>query len=174
MNHTGGGLAAFAGDGKWDQMGKAGIRPLGDDRFTSRFEPWRDWGRSPAPGYMCLYTYWMDMRKGSDGNWWGNLLKPATEGRRIPQRGEWVCLEQMISTNTIGKADGELAAWIDGELYLHMKGFRWRTDERVKLKRFEIGIYIHHAERTNTVWYDDVALSTGYLGPVKSEEEDER
>ena len=42
-------------------MGKAGIRPTGDDRFTSSFEPWRDWQRAPAPGYMFLYTYWMDM-----------------------------------------------------------------------------------------------------------------
>ena len=48
----------------------------------------------------------------------------------------------MIKTNDPGKANGELAAWIDGKLY------------------------IHKATQDNTVWYDDVALSTGYLGPT--------
>ena len=50
LNHTGGGLSGVATNGKWDGMGKAGLRPRGDDRFSSRFEPWKDWGRSAAPG----------------------------------------------------------------------------------------------------------------------------
>ena len=75
--------------------------------------------------------------------------------------------EQMIKANTPGKADGELAAWIDGKLYIHYTGFRWRTTDRVKLKRFNIGVYIHQCTQDNTVWYDDVALSTGYIGPKK-------
>jgi Polysaccharide lyase 14 len=167
LNHTGGGLAGVGGTGKWDEMGKAGIRPRGDDRFTAGFEPWRDWGRAEKPGYMCLYTYWMDMQGGPDGKCWGNLLAPAEDRRVVPERGEWVCLEQMIRVNEVGKADGELAAWIDGKLYLHMKGFRWRSDERVTIKRFDVGIYIHEATRDNSVWYDDVVLSTGYVGPAQ-------
>lgn len=166
LNHTGGGLAGVAGTGKWDGMGKAGVRPRGDDRFTSGFEPWRDWGRQPAPGYMFLYTYWVDMVPGADGKWWGNMLQPPAERRVVPPRGEWVCLEQMIQVNDVGEANGELAAWIDGELYLHMVGLRWRTDERVRVKRFDLGLYIHRATRENVVWYDDVVLSTGYVGPV--------
>ena len=83
-------------------------------------------------------------------------------------RGEWVCLEQMVQVNTITddgpQADGELAAWIDGELYLHFEGIRWRSDPRVLLKRFDIGIYIHRAEKENVVLYDDVVVSTGYVG----------
>jgi len=171
LNHTGGGLAGVAGTGKWDGMGKAGVRPVGDDRFTSSFEPWRDWGRSPAPGYMCLYTYWMDMQPSRGDKWWGNLLQPPEKRRRELKRDEWICLEQMISVNTIGEADGELAAWIDGELYLHLTGFRWRTDERLKIKRFRLGIYVHEARKDNTVWYDDVVLSTGYIGPVPAADE---
>ena len=166
LNHTGGGLAGVAGSGKWDGMGQAGVRPRGDDRFTCRFEPWCEWGRAALPGYLFLYTYWVDMAQGSDGNWWGNMLRPAPERRVIPARGEWVCLEQMIRVNDIGEANGELAAWVDGELYMHFKGLRWRTDERVKIKRFGLGIYIHEARRENVVWYDNVVLSTGYVGPL--------
>lgn len=169
LNHTGGGLAGVSGANKWAGMGQAGVRPRGDDRFTCGFEPWRDWGRLASPGYMFLYTYWVDMLRGSDGNWWGNMLAPTPERRSVPLRGEWVCLEQMISVNTVGEADGELAAWIDGELYLHFKGLRWRTDEGVRIKRFDLGVYVHSAQRDNTVWYDDVVVSTGYVGPARDD-----
>jgi len=167
LNHTGGGMAGVAGAGKWDGMGKAGLRPTGADRFSCGFEPWRDWGRSPMPGAMALYVYWMDMARDRDGNFWGNLFQPVAERRRVPGRGEWVCLEQMIRVNTPGEADGELAAWIDGELYLHLTGIRWRSDERVRVKRVNVGIYVHRATQDNAVWYDDVIVSTGYVGLKK-------
>lgn len=165
LNHVGGGLAAVAGSNRWAGMGSAGIRPRGDDRFNCRFEPWRDWGRLPAPGYMFLYTYWMDMRRDRDGNYWGNMLGPASEDRVVLHRDRWYCLEHMIQANTPGQANGELAAWIDGKLYIHYTGIRWRASAEVKLKRFSIDLYVHQAERDNTVWYDDVVLSTGYVGP---------
>ncbi|UCE02328.1 MAG: hypothetical protein JSW67_13965 [Candidatus Latescibacterota bacterium] len=164
-HHTGGSLAGVAGDSKWSEMGRSGVRPNGADRFTCAFEPARDWGRVASPGFMMFYTYWVDMQRARDGKWWGNMLAPTEERRVVPPRGKWVCLEQMIQVNTIGEADGELAAWIDGELYLHMTGFRWRTSEKVRIKRFNLGIFVHEARRTNSVWYDDVVLSTGYIGP---------
>lgn len=174
LNHVGGGLAAVAGADRWRAMGSAGIRPRGDDHFNSSFEPWRDWGRCPAPGYMFLYTYWMDMKRDKDGHYWGNMLGPDKEERVTLHRDQWYCLEHMIRANTPGEADGELAAWIDGKLYVHYTGIRWRTSPEVKLKRFNIGVYVHQAHKDNSVWYDDVALSTGYIGPKappKSEQE---
>jgi hypothetical protein len=167
LHHVGGGLAAVAGRGRWEQMGKAGIRPAGDDRFTASFEPWRDWGRMAAPGYMFVYAYWMEMQVDRDGHFWGNMLGPQPERRVVPPRGRWVCLEHMLVANDPGEADGELAAWIDGELYLHYIGIRWRSAAEVRIKRFDLGIYVHAADRANTVWYDDVVVSTGYVGPVE-------
>jgi hypothetical protein len=164
LNHVGGGLSAVAGSDRWRAMGSAGIRPRGDDHFNSSFEPWRDWGRYPAPGYMFLYTYWMDMKRDRDGNFWGNMLGPAEDERIVLERDRWYCLEHMIRANDIGQANGELAAWIDGRLYIHYTGLRWRTSAEVTLKRFNFGVYVHRATKDNTVWYDDVALSTGYIG----------
>ena len=164
LNHTGGGLSGVAGTSKWAGMGKAGIRPKGDDRFSCRFEPWRDWKRYSAPGFMFLYTYWMDMKRDRDGHFWGNNMYPAKEKRVTLKRDQWYCLEQMIKVNDPGKANGEMAAWIDGKLYIHYKGFRWRSTDKVKIKRFNIGVYVHKATKDNTVWYDDVVLSTGYIG----------
>jgi len=165
LNHVGGGLAAVAGADRYGGMGSAGIRPRGDDRFNSSFEPWRAWGRYAAPGYMFLYTYWMDMKRDRDGNYWGNMLGPAEGERIVLDRDRWYCLEHMIRANDMGQANGELAAWIDGKLYIHYAGLRWRTSADVKLKRFNIGVYVHRAKKDNTVWYDDVVLSTGYVGP---------
>ncbi len=177
LNHTGGGLAAVSGTNKWGGMGKAGIRPDGTDRFTAGFEPWRDWGRQPSPGYLFVYAYWMEMARDRDGNYWGNMLTPAPEHRIVPPRGEWVCLEQMLQANSITEegpqADGEMATWIDGRLYQHFTGIRWRSSEQVRIKRFDIGIYIHHAAQDNEVLYDDVVVSTGYVGPVAAPAEPE-
>jgi hypothetical protein len=29
-----------------------------------------------------------------------------------------------------------------------------------------IGVYVHQTQKGDTAWYDDVVLSTGYIGPV--------
>ncbi len=167
LHHVGGSLYAVAGSDRWGGMGKAGIRPVGDDRFGAGFEPWIHWGRVAPPGAMMLYTYWMDMKGGNDDKYYGNNLMPPDEAQVVLERDRWHCLEHMISANSPGEADGEMAAWIDGGLYLHLTGFRWRSTPEVKLRRASLGLYIHSSERANTVWYDDVALSTGYLGPTR-------
>jgi len=165
LNHTGGSLAAVAGNNRWEGMGLAGVRPRGDDRFSARFEPWCDWRRLTPPGYLFLYAYWMEMQGDRDGKYWGNMLGPETGERFVPVRGRWYCLEHMIKANDPGESNGELAAWIDGTLYIHYTGIRWRSSPAVRLKRFDLGVYIHSSAKDNTVWFDDVVLSTGYVGP---------
>lgn len=167
LNHTGGGLSGVAGTNKWGGMGGAGLRPKGDDNFSTRFEAWRDWGRFTPPGYAFCYTYWMDMKRDRDGHYWGNMLGPVEAERFVPERDRWYCEELMVKVSDPGVANGELAAWIDGKLYLHYTGFRWRSTADVKLKRFDLGLYVHQAAQDNVVWYDDLVLSTGYVGPVK-------
>ncbi|MBT5059249.1 MAG: hypothetical protein HOM68_22090 [Gemmatimonadetes bacterium] len=166
LNHVGGGLAAVAGSDPWAGMGQAGKKPTGDDRFNASFEPWKDWGRHPAPGYLFFYAYWMDMTQDRDGNYWENFIQPPAEERLIPERGQWICLEQMLRANDPGEANGELAGWVDGKLYLHATGIRWRSSDTVRIKRANVLVYIHQARQDNRVWYDDIALSTGYIGPL--------
>lgn len=165
LHHTGAALTALAGDNKWRGMGTAGIKPRGDDYFSASFESWVDWGRVPAPGYAFFYTYWMEMQKDRDGNHWGNMLGPKPEQRHVFPRGRWTACEIMVKCSSVGKSDGELAAWIDGKLYLHYTGLKWRSSPDVKLKRFSLDNYVHRATKDNTVYFDDVVLSTGYIGP---------
>jgi hypothetical protein len=156
-------LYAVEGDNKWNQMGQAGIKPDGDDRFGSGFEPWSDWETLIPPGRMQFYTYWHEMLPDNQGNFWGNVFHPDTV--IIPERDRWYCMEIMIKANDAGHDNGEIAAWIDGELYMHVTGFNWRTTNELKIKRISLGIYIHNNPKDNICWFDDVVLSTGYIGP---------
>lgn len=165
LNHTGGSLSGVAGKHKWRGMGTAGRRPAGDDHFSTRVEGWRDWGRVPPPGYLFCYAYWQDMRRDKDGNYWGNMMGPKQQDRFVPKRGEWLCVEQRVAVNTPGEADGELTVWLNGRLYLHYEGFRWRSTAEVLIKRVGLLVYVHEARRDNTVWFDDVVVATGYVGP---------
>ncbi len=166
-------LYAVQGDDKWSEMGGAGIKPDGDDRFGSGFEPWSHWESLLPPGRMQFYSYWHQMEPDiydDDGDgipdihYWGNTFYP--EPSFIPERGKWYCMEIMIKANDAGQDNGEMASWIDGQLYQHLKGFNWRTTDELKLKRISLGIYIHNNPKDNVVWFDDVALSTGYIGPL--------
>lgn len=172
LNHTGPGLSGYSGSNKWAAMGKAGLKPKGDDRLSTRLEPWIDYRREKPPGWLFAYTYWMDMKQDRDGSHWGNFLAPIPQARFIPPRGRWICLELMVKLNTFdqGRArfDGELAGWVEGRLYLHYKGIRWRSTPDVMLRNFALDIYIHSAKQKNQVWFDDVVLSTGYVGPVEA------
>lgn len=164
LHHTGGSIAGVAGTNKWGGMGGAGLRPAGDDNFSTRVEGWRDWRRLDPPGYLHCYSYWMDMRRGRDGNYWGNMLAPVEAERFVPPRGTWQCVELRVAVNTPGKADGELAVWLDGRLYLHHTGFRWRSSDQVRIKRIGLSTYVHEAWRDNSAWFDDVVVATGYIG----------
>ena len=86
----------------------------------------------------------------------------------MPKRGAWQCVELRVQNNRVGERDGELAVWLDGALYLHCKGIRWRRHDAVRIKRVGLLCYVHEARRDNTIWYDDVVVSTGYVGPVES------
>jgi hypothetical protein len=122
---------------------------------------------------MQFYAYWHQMEPdmyddNNDGipdvHYWGNVFYP--EPPIVPERNRWYCMEIMIKANDAGQANGEMASWIDGQLYQHLTGFNFRTTDALKLKRISLGIYIHNNPKINTAWFDDAALSTGYIGPV--------
>ncbi|HUU30022.1 MAG TPA: hypothetical protein VM123_19630 [archaeon] len=147
----------------WSAFGKAGIRPAGTDFFTTSLEPWRNWGEYPPPGAMNFYTYYPDMTGSPDGKYWGNQFQPLVP--YVIERGRWYCFEFMVKLNTPGLYDGEQAFWIDGVKIFHARNMRWRTVDYLKLNFFWFSVYIHEAHQDNTCWYDDLVISTDYVGP---------
>lgn len=170
FDHTGGALAAIAGTNKWEGFTSAGKSPKGDDYCATRFEACVDRRRHPPPGAMGSYTTWMDTTPDKDGKYWGNMLWPEDDARFLPEPGVWYCMEQMIQLNSFKddqpQADGQLATWINGTLYTHFTNIRWRSSPDVRLKRCGVGVYVSKSQKQNTVWFDDLALSTGYIGPL--------
>ncbi len=169
---------------RWGSFGKAGLKPEGDDFFTTGIEPWFDWGNNAPPGKWMLYTYWPDMKASPDGQHWGNGFHP--ESGVLP-RGEWICVEIRVRMNTVGEADGEQTVWQNGKQIGHFTGIRWRTSEKLKANVFWLMSYVterafghteQHAakhglkvnQKTYTVWFDQVVVATEYLGPLQMAE----
>jgi hypothetical protein len=161
-------LLANRADNKWSAFGQAGRRPSGADFFTTGLEPWRDWGNNPAPGEMMLYAYHMDMPIDPKMNqYWGEMMRP--EQPFVLERGRWYCMEMMLKANTPGEKDGEQAFWIDGREVAHFGGLRWREDANLKINDFWLMLYVHQSERINRVFFDEVVISTDYIGPLAGE-----
>jgi hypothetical protein len=156
--------------------GGAGLKPAGDQGFTTGIEPWGQWGKAPAPGVWHFYSYWQDMKGDGGGKYWGNFFDPPQPETIVP--GRWYCVEAMLKANSTPEAsDGEQAFWVDGKKVGEFKNFRWRSDDKLKVNTFWLLYYIteqsaKHNNDTNPdrvyeLWFDDIVLATEYVGPVQ-------
>lgn len=118
------------GGDKWSGFGGAGLRPAGDDRFSTALEPWGNWAKWPAPGRWNFYSYWHGMTASRDRKFWGNQF--LAEPQENIARGRWICAEFMLRHNTPGRPDGEQAMWIDGRLLGHWRGINWRKTDTLQ------------------------------------------
>lgn len=155
------------GGDKWSGFGGAGNRPAGDERFSTAIEPWGNWGQWSPPGRWNFYSYWHAMEVSRDGKYWGNGFGDP----QAPEiaRDRWICVEFMLKHNTVGRADGEQAFWVDGRLRGHWKGFDWRKSETLKANALTLESYITDRwtrNPTNVVFFDGVVIARKYVGPV--------
>jgi hypothetical protein len=174
----------------WPQGG-AGIRPDGNERFTTGIEPYgRKWR-------WDFYSYWMAMRSSPDGKSWGHdfINDPRLEVRR----GRWICVELMMKMNNpVSQSSGEQAVWVDGELWSskgqivsHLgqgfpkgkwvwdsfiadpegppfEGFQWRKTRQLKLNFLWVLLYITKAPpgHISRVWFDNIVVAKKYIGQI--------
>jgi len=156
-------------DNKWSAFGKAGIKPRGDDFFTTGLEPWRNWKKLPPPGALQFYTYYPDMKGDSKtGKFYGNFFGPQQP--LVLKRDQWYCMEVMVKLNDLDERNGEQAFWVDGKEMCHVKDLRLRTSGRLKLNCLWLLLYVHDSEKVNKVWFDDVVTSTEYIGPLNKDD----
>jgi hypothetical protein len=177
-------LLANPPDDRWRAFGKAGLKPDGS-YFNSGMEPWFAWGKNPSPGEVNLYAYYPDMAIDAKMNkYWGNAFFPsgpdkgeaAGPKRVIPPLDRWQCWEFMIQANSAPeKADGRQAMWVDGKRVGEFTGLRWRTRNDVKINCLWLQHYGYDdsdptrqfSKDQQTVWFDDVVVSTKYVGPLE-------
>ncbi len=173
----------------WPQGG-AGIRPAGNERFTTGVEPYgRQWR-------WDFYSYWMAMRSSPGNKSWGHDF--INDKNLKVERDKWTCVELMMKMNSpITAHNGQQALWIDGKPWMRQgqtvshlgegfprgkwvwdsftpdpngvpfEGFQWRSDENLKLNFLWILLYITHAPpgHINKVWFDDIVVAREYIGP---------
>jgi hypothetical protein len=154
------------GGDKWSGFGGAGLRPAGDERFSTALEPWGNWARWPAPGKWNFYTYWHEMQPSGDGKYWGTSFLP--EPQAVIPKGRWICAEFMLKHNTAGQPDGEQAFWIDGHLLGYWRGINWRKTESLKANALTLESYVTDRwtkNPTNTVYFDNLVIARNYIGP---------
>ncbi len=158
---------AIRGSDAWSGFGGAGLKPVGDERFSTALEPWGDWGKHPAPGKWHFYSYWHEMQASPDGKYWGNGFDAA--GQPPIPTGKWICAEFMLKHNTPGQPDGEQAWWIDGQLIGHFTGINWRTSHELWANALTLESYVTDRwtkHETNRVWFDNVVIAQAYIGPA--------
>jgi hypothetical protein len=112
----GGKLPGLMGGGdSWKRSG--GNQPDGTNGWTLRLM-WQKEGKA------VVYAYLPE----------GTAYNRTSWGTSIPlnirfQPGEWHRIEQLVRVNTIGKADGQLTVWIDGEKVLYLDDVIYRTSD---------------------------------------------
>lgn len=174
----------------------AGTKPPGNKAFWTGIEP-------RADNTWHFYTYWHEMHSwqskegipdGRANPYYGNNFRVS--GQTPFEKGEWICVEAMVKTNTPGKHDGEQAFWINGVKIGHWKkgeplgkwkndrfktdvhnpqpfeGFNWRTSKDVKINLVKLQWYIskeHMKNATqdkNSVYFDNIVIAKKYIGPM--------
>jgi hypothetical protein len=155
------------GGDKWSGFGGAGLRPEGNERFSTALEPWGNWSRWPAPGKWNFYSYWHEMQASPDGKYWGNSFLP--EPQEVIRKERWICAEFMLKHNTPGQPDGEQAFWIDGRLLGHWRGINWRKTDSLKANALTLESYVTDRwtkNPTNIVYFDNLVIAREYIGPA--------
>lgn len=103
-------------------------------------------------GYYCYHM-------GYDGSYgdhmmWDHTLTP----------GQWYRIDQWISLNDPGTANGELKAWVDGELSFDRQGLEFRDSLDVKIEEYWFNIYYGGSTPSpaaNDLYFDDLQISLG-------------
>jgi hypothetical protein len=160
-------------DDQGDCAATAGTTPTGHDFFTAVLDPaglgpgWYDPENpsthpdAPRPiGHYRFYSYHY-LKK----NRWGERFTP--EEPFVPEPGRWHVVEYMVKMNTPGTADGEQAYWVDGVKYAHFREMSWRLTRDLQINRFSLSNFIHYSPKVNTIYFDNLVISTNYVGPIR-------
>ncbi len=187
-------VGANEASNQWSAFGTAGCRPSGSNFFTTSIEPFSNSGANAPPGAWGFYTYSVNMQcdpgascsnyadpqqicndcatKGSPCNngpecCWGanNMTTPAV----ISPRAQWVCVEALVEANSGGASNGSQTLWIDDAEVGSWSNIQFRTDDALKINSLGLWHYVTDdvyatGQTEETVWFDDVVVSTAKIG----------
>jgi hypothetical protein len=136
----------------------------------------------PLGGYPQFYpeVLWADGQLAiqaqvtKEANWDSENFYQNRGAAIVFASDRWYCVEVLVKLNTPGTADGELAAWIDGELKLQYGGREFRgsspLDPAPSIAQIQAvgatGYYggVSPVPQLPFSWQDDVVVSTSPIG----------
>jgi hypothetical protein len=150
---------------------------LGNDKMgTGR-------GGEVQPGYGQIYSYWPFQRTNYGDHWYSDgWVIPGGWGLWVlypfqypdfvslpnwqPLRGIWYCYEFMVQVNALGKRDGVVAYWINGQLKGRWPNLFIRGIDSLKIDFASLDLHATKSLRVNKKWYDNVVIARSYIGPI--------
>jgi hypothetical protein len=191
-HHTGGRLSGCS-EPSGTCGGHAGEPPQGNYAFTTGVEPNYEYDQPSTGLRLDFYTYWMGMRQGTSGNYYGNTFihDPTVKA----EYEQWASIEIMIKVNDpVASSNGEQAFWLNGKKIVHLgpgfpkgvwiggndfmpestgisfDGFQWRSIDSLKINLMKIEHYVEEGEETQgypgKCRFDDIVCATKYIGPI--------
>jgi hypothetical protein len=86
------------------------------------------------------------------------------------QKNRWYSVEQQVKLNQPGKLDGEIRAWVDGELVFERTGLRLRDVADLRVESVWMNVYhggTAKAPHDLTLYIDNVVIARKYIGPAR-------
>lgn len=153
----------MGGNRSWGRSG--GNQPDGTNGWTLRFMWRRD-------GEAVVYTYLPTGTKYSTSQW-GTDIKL----NKHFETGKWHCLEQFCKVNTVGREDGKLYVWMDGERVLTLDDVTYRTVDNTAGKVGGIYFSTFHGGNssdwapsvTSYAQYDGIVAGTRRIGMYQTD-----
>ena len=140
------------GSNGWSVRGGFARRPAGD-RLMAELNA------------LNFYVYHADM-KDETGDPWDWSLGPTG----LVRNERWYCIEQHVKLNQIGKSDGLVEAWIDGQQVMKRSGVRLRDTKRLAIEEVWFDVFhggVSPAPQDMHLFIDNVVIARSYIGPMQ-------
>ncbi len=121
--------------------------------------------------YSYIYAKGKDIKTSKYGFKF-RLYDQQTKKEMVYPVGEWVCLEQRVKLNDVGKPNGIIQAWVNGEMGLNYNDITYRTTENEETMIGQMlfstfyggGGNIYAPTKDTYASYDDFVISEKRIG----------
>lgn len=121
---------------------------------------------NPLSGYVSVgtYAYHADM-----ATTYGDYWMWSRDALGVLERNRWYCIEQHVRLNDVGRSNGVLRAWVDGELAFEKSDIRSRTVDTLKIEDFWFNVYHGGTKPVRSdqqLYVDNIVIARKYIGPM--------
>ena len=127
-----------------------GLKPNGKDGWSARLMFWEN-------GKLCFWVYHKDQL----GKYGDSLFFKNKSAYFTFEKDKWYLVSQYIHLNSIGKADGTIEGYIDGELMVKKTNLELRTINSLAIDQLVFNVFLggdekeYESEKDEFIYLDD-------------------